>query len=58
MIEKHNKGYEDYCRAPRLSLRWKVGQLWICDCGKIYVVVREWDYHGSWKNWKAIENKL
>jgi hypothetical protein len=58
MIQKHNKGYQDWCKAPRLSFRWKIGQMWVCDCGKIYKVVQKYDFYGSWKDWRAIEKEL
>lgn len=59
---KHKKGYEDYCRPPKLDRKWKEGQVWVCDCGNLLKVevTTLWSSGGTFdsKSWVLINKEL
>lgn len=53
-MTQHNKNYRGECETPYLSWRWKVGQVWACDCGNLFKVGLR-SYINTWKVWEEVK---
>jgi len=50
---RHRKGFESECQPPwawGFSWKWKIGQVWVCECGNMFKVI--WSYED--KDWEFI----
>ena len=52
---KHAKGFESSCNPPYLSWRWKLGQVWACECGNLFRVVERCWGAECVRDWELLE---
>ena len=54
-MTKHKKGYKADCKLPYPNRKWKIGQVWSCECGNQFRVYMDYTWGGTYKDWKFIE---
>lgn len=48
---------QEHCKLPT-TFRRRIGDVWACNCGQLYYVIKDWGSFDSYKVWRPIEKEL